>query len=239
MSAYRSGYTTNHVVIRLIENWRHALDNNLFTSPVLMDLSKAFDCIPHDLLIAKLHAYGLDFGKVNFLHNYLKHRKRSVKINNISSFFKTVLSGIPQGSILGPIFFNIFTNELYLWLTKSDLHNFADDNTVAVTCKNLNDLLHTLEKESESAVDWFRNNNVRAGPDRFQAIIMNKRRENQITHKLKIYNNEIKTTKSVKLLGIEINNQISFNQHISKLFSKAAVQLNAICRSTKFMGNKE
>ena len=100
---------------------------------------------------------------------------------------------------------------------KSDLHNFADGNTVTVTCKNLNDNLQTLVKESESTVDWFRNDNMIVSPDKFQPIIMNKRRENQITHKLKINNNEIDTTKSVKLLGIEIDNQLSFNQHISKL----------------------
>ena len=130
-----------------------------------MDLSKALDCIPHDLLISKLHAHGLDFDTVTFLHNYLKYRKESVKINNISSFFKTILSGIPQGSILDPILFNIFINDLFLWLTKSDLHNFADDNTIAVTCKNLDDLLHTFEKEWESAVDWFRKNNMIANSD--------------------------------------------------------------------------
>ena len=75
MSEYRSGYSTNHVLIQLIENWRHALDNNLFTGAVLMDLSKTFECIPHDLLIVKLLAYGLDFETVTFLYNYLKNRK--------------------------------------------------------------------------------------------------------------------------------------------------------------------
>ena len=180
MSAYRSGYSTSHVLIRLIENWRHALDNNLFMGAVLMDLSKAFDRIPHDFLIAKLHAYGLEFDTVTFFHNYLKHPKQSVKIDNISSFFRTnLLSRVPQGSILGPILFNIFINDLFLWLTKSDLHNFADDNTITVTCKNLNHLLFTLEKESESAVDWFRNNDMKANPDKFQAIIIYKRRKSQ------------------------------------------------------------
>ena len=118
---------------------------------------------------------------------------------------------------------------MFLWLTKSDLHDFVDDNTIAVTCKNLNDLLRTLEKESESELDWFKNNNMIANPDKFQAIIMNKRRVNQITHKLRIYNNEISRTKSVKLLGIEFDKQLSFNQHI----------LNAICSLAKLMGNKE
>ena len=119
---------------------------------------------------------------------------------------------MPQGSILGQILFNIFINDLFLWLAKSDLDNFADDNTIAVTCKNLNDLLRTIEKESESAVDWFRNNKIIANPDTFQTIIMNKRRKNKKRHKLKIYNNEIQTTKSVNLLSIEIDNQLSFNQ---------------------------
>ena len=67
MSAYRSGYSTNHVLIRLIENGRHALDNNIFTGAVLMELSKAFDCISHYLLIGKLPGYGLDFDTVTFL----------------------------------------------------------------------------------------------------------------------------------------------------------------------------
>ena len=196
-----------------------------------MDLSKAFNCIPHDLLIAKLYAYGLDFDTVTFLHNYLKHQKQSAKIDNISSFSRTILLGVPQGSVLGPILFNTFINDLLLWLTKSDLHNFADDNAIAVTCKNLNDLLHALEKESESTIDWLRSNIMIGTPDKLQAIIMNKRRENQITQKLKIHNNEIKTTKSIKLLGIEID-------HVSKLCSKAAMQINAICRLAKFMGNK-
>ena len=83
----------------------------------------------------------------------------------MSSLFRTILLVVPEGSILGPILFNIYINDLFLWLTKSDLHNFADDDTIAVTCKNLNDLLHTLEKESESVVDWFKNNNMIANPD--------------------------------------------------------------------------
>ena len=85
-----------------------------------MNLSKAFDCVPHDLLIAKLHAYGLSFNTVTFLNSYLKDRKQNIRINNIFSTFQNILSGVPQGSTLGPILFNIFLNELFLCIKQSD-----------------------------------------------------------------------------------------------------------------------
>ena len=114
-----------------------------------MDLSKAFDCIPHDLLIAKLHAYGFSFETLTFLNSYLRNRKQCVKINNICSDFLKILSGVPQGSILGPILFNIFLNDLFLCLKKTDLHNFADDNTITAVCDQLADLIKILETEGE------------------------------------------------------------------------------------------
>ena len=118
ISAYRKGYSTNHVLLRLIENWKVALDSNLFTGAVFKDLSKAFDCIPHDILIAKLHAYGFSVETITFLNSYLRNRKQCVKIN--SDFLK-ILSGVPQGSILGPILFNMFLNDLFLCLKKTRL----------------------------------------------------------------------------------------------------------------------
>ena len=89
----------------MIEEWKENLDNNFFVGAVLTDLSKAFDCIPHDLLIAKLSAYGLSSDSHSYIYSYLKDRKQCVQINNKQSKFGTIISGIRQGSIFGPIFF--------------------------------------------------------------------------------------------------------------------------------------
>ena len=105
ISAYRESYNTQHVLIRLIEVWRKNLDNNYFTKAVLMGLSKAFNCIPHDLVIAKLAAYGFDKNMICYIYSYLKSRKQCVSVNNIKSTFEEIISGVPQGSIVGPILF--------------------------------------------------------------------------------------------------------------------------------------
>ena len=113
ISAYRENYNTQHVMIRLLGEWRENLDKNYVLGGVLMDLSKAFDCIPHDLLLAKLAAYGADENLLCYIYSYLLNRKQSVRINNINSDFLNVVSGVPQGSIVGPILFNCFFSDFF------------------------------------------------------------------------------------------------------------------------------
>ena len=137
-----------------------------------MNLSKAFNSIPHDLLIAKMHDFLID--TVTFFYLYLKRRKQNLRINNTYSVFQIILSRVPQGSILGPLLFNIFIDDFYLWASKIDLFNFADDNTITTAENTIEKLIFTLEQDSQAAVDWFEINEVIVSTDNFQAIVVEK-----------------------------------------------------------------
>ena len=117
--------------IRLIEEWRKNLDNNYFIGAVLMNLSKAFDCIPHDLVIAKLAAYKFDKNMICCIYSYLNSRKQYVSVNNIKSTFEEIISGAPQGSIVGPILFKMFLNDFFYFILVASAHNFADGNPLS------------------------------------------------------------------------------------------------------------
>ena len=178
ISAYRESCNTQHVLIRLTEEWRINLDNNYFIRAVLMDLSKAFDCIPHDLVIAKLVAYGFDKKMICYIYSYLKSRKQCVSVNNINSNFKEILSGVPQGSVVGPILFNFFFNDFFYFILVASAHNFADDNTLSSFAKTIENLITILEPESEIAINWFKDNHMIVNPCKVQAIIFDKHKGN-------------------------------------------------------------
>ena len=110
----------------------------------MMDLSKAFDCISHDLLIGKLNAYGLDKLSLKLIYSYLKGRKQKVKINSDFSTWKDIINGVSQGSVLCPLLFNIFINDLFLLVLSSDICNFADDNTLSNADISIDEIINRL-----------------------------------------------------------------------------------------------
>ena len=135
---FRRGYNAQHCFITLIEKWKKSVDNGGAFGTLLTDLSKASDCLPHELLIAKLDAYGFD----------LSNRKQRVKINDTCSSWSEILFGVPQGSILGPLLFNIFICDMFYFLEGFDIANYADDSTPYCAGKNAKSVVNNLEQSS-------------------------------------------------------------------------------------------
>ena len=151
---------------------------------MLIDLSKAFDCIAHDLLIAKLAAYGFSDTALRYIYSYLSNPKQCVRINNTHSSHQKIISGVPQGSILGPIFFNLSINDLFFFVSNVSLHNFADDNTLSAFAETILELIDILQSGSEIVIDWFKNNKMIVNPDKVQAILLDKRKSGHTTQRI-------------------------------------------------------
>ena len=139
-----------------------------------MDLSKAYDCLSHDLIIAKLEAYGLDTKTLRFIFDYLSCRKQRTKIGSTYSDWSEALRGIPQGSILGPLLFNIFINDIFFFIEKSEICSFAEDNTLYSCDRNLLRIKENLTFDMKNILFWFRTNLLKANTGKFQFIILNR-----------------------------------------------------------------
>lgn len=234
LCAFRRGHGCQTTLLRLLEDWRKALDKNLYIAAVLMDLSKAFDCLPHEILLDKLLAYGVSPHSVSLLKSYLSDRKQQIKVNGVLSSWADIQKGVPQGSILGPLLFNIFINDIFYFVKHGTLYNYADDNTLSFSSPDYDHLISTLESESQVLIDWFKENKMQANPDKFQVIAVGKRTFAK-NPSIQIQQNILSCEETVKLLGIDIDYQLKFDAHISNLCRKASQQLNVLKRIGSFL----
>ena len=141
---------------------------------VLMDISQAYDCISHDLLIAKLNAYGIDSVGHTLISDYLSRRKQRMKIGSSYSSWHDIIKGVSQGSYCfgRPLLFNIFVNDLFLFIRKPEICNFADDNTLYGVGKNIVNVISDLKTDIVWLLEWFKINSLKTKPSKFQSMVL-------------------------------------------------------------------
>ena len=138
---------------------------------LLTDLSKAFDFILHDLIIAKLEAYGFHIDALKLIHDYLSNRKQRVKVNNTYSSWKDIFYGVPRGSILGPLLFNMHFCDLFYFLEDLDIASYANDTTIYMVNEKNESVISALETSSSLLFGWFNNNFMKANSDKSHLIM--------------------------------------------------------------------
>ena len=185
-----------------------------------MDLSKAFDTINHEMLLAKLHAVALEV-----LLSYLQNRWQRVCSGKNTTFssWTQLLHEVLQGSVLGPILFDIYINDIFFTLKGVDICNFADDTTPYVCDSNLKTALERLEHNSELAIAWFETNYMKLNTDKCHLLRSGNKNEHMWA---KLDRDIVWESNDVRLLGITLDNSLKFDKHVSNIFSKANRKLS-------------
>ena len=132
------------------------------------------NCLPHQLVFAKLHVYGVDIKSLKSLQDYLFNRTQRAKLESTFSLWLKILLGVPEGSILGPLLFNFFLNDMLWFVEKTDICNFAEDNSIYSCAKSVNDVIENLQSDLKIALKWFKDNQMMANPGKFQFMILSK-----------------------------------------------------------------
>ena len=216
LSAFRKRYSCQSTLLNMIEHFTKSLDRGEYVACLSMDLSKAFDCLPHCLTICKLYAYGVSRQVCFLIASYLQGQKQWIKLGHWRSEWAELSKGVPQESILGPLIFNIFLNDIFYFATESDLYNYADDNCVKVSHTELNILSSHLHSETQSMVKWFTDNSMRANAGKFQGISLCGGRE-QTTININAGESDICFVSKIEVLDVSIDYKFNFNDHVKRI----------------------
>ena len=152
ITGFRKSHGSQHCLVKMLGNWKSALDNESVCA-LFMDLSEVFDTINHDLLLAKLKAYGFSKGALTLMFSYLRNRKQKVVISNSASTTQIVIAGVPQSSIDDPLFFNLFINDFVLFIEYTALGNYADDNNLSITGTNTENIKKLLLSDFKTVIE--------------------------------------------------------------------------------------
>ena len=199
---FRNNHSTNHALISITQKIQKVIDDGKFTSEVFLDFKKVFDTVNHQILISKLEHYGVRGVPLNLFKSYLENRKQFVSVNNISSDILPIEYDLLQGSVLGPLLFLIYINDLNNAVEFSDVHHFADDTNVLYSSKSLKDINRKINCDLKNIVTWLRATKILLNADKTELVlVMLKNRKVTKNMNFRISGQKIKILSKTKYLA--------------------------------------
>ena len=221
---FRSNHSTCHALIDLQDKIVSAINNNKFGIGTFIDLSKAFDIVNHDILLYKLQHYGVHGLPLAWFKNYLGNRYQFTVFNNVSSSHSLIKHGVPQGSILGPLLFLIYVNDIEKSSSKFDFIMYADDTTLFYTQPDLKNLQENVNSELQNVSKWFNANKLVLNLTKTSFIYFHNRQSNSASIRddltLSIDDKPLIKSKSVSFLGVNIDENLNWDSHINYIGTK-------------------
>ena len=228
---FRKHHSTETALIYASELLYKFCENNEKAIGIYIDLSKAFDCLDHKILLHKLNHYGIRGTALDWFRSYLSNRKQFTQFNGLDSDRLVIERGVPQGSILGPLLFLLFINDL---VNSSKLLHFvlyADDTNVFLSHKNLESLISQAQVEMENVTQWFRANKLQINKSKTKFMIFNFNERNikiPLNLKLNIDNEDVEQVQYTNFLGVIIDNKLTWEKHIDSLSKKISTNIGII-----------
>ena len=214
---FRRGFSAQNCLLAMLEKWKSSVDKGKAFGVLLTN------CLSHALIIAKLNSYVFSISALKLMQSYLSERKQRTKINQAHNSWEKMLLGIPQGSILGPILFNIFLSDLFL-VQNVDFASYADDNTIYDTGGNIDVVIFSLQESSKKLFNWFVDNQMKTNEDKCHLIVSTSK-----LIEIQIGDFSIKNSDSEKLLGVNIDSKLNFDCHVNHLCNKAKKKIKGTC----------
>ena len=236
---FRKKFSTDFAITKLLDKVVNSLSEKKHIVALFMDLSKAFDTIDHDILLHKLYNYGIRGIVWSWIKSYLSNRQQYVSIDDIRSPVSLINCGVPQGSILGPLLFLIYINDIVNSSPTLSFILFADDTNILLSHKNLRELVNVMNSELENVSSWFKCNKLSLNISKTHIMHFQTNRRNvDFPQNITIDNIPLDKKEYVKFLGITIDRHLSWGQHVNNVTSSVAKGIGILYKLKHFLPEK-
>ena len=224
---FRKQHSTIHSVAQLTNFVNIKMDAKLPTLATFIDFRKAFDCVQHDVLLEKLSLLGLEAGVVSWFKSYLTDRKQRVLANNTHSSFLTVTQGVPQGSVLGPLFYILYADDIVGTIKHCKIALYADDTVLYTSNQDFVCFARYMKDDINALLNWCDTNGIKMNTDKTKIMLFGNPKwlEKLPEVAMHIDGSPIDRVNSYKYLGVELDSQLNYNRHVRKLLSGATLKL--------------